>query len=129
MTTRVLIVDDEETLAFLLGQSLELCLPDCEAKVVHSGEEALNSLARASYDLIIADVHMPGELCGLDLIREVRCLDAGVRVILMTGYGSALLQAKGAALGINHYVDKPFDINQLIEVAGRLLAGKEEAGS
>ena len=46
----------------------------------------------------------------------------------MTGYGSALMQAKRAALGINHYVDKPFDINQLIAVAGRLLAGKAEAG-
>ena len=128
MTTRVLIVDDEETLAFLLGQSLQLYLPECEAEVVHCGEEALNLIARESYDLIIADVHMPGDLCGLELIREVRLRDAGLPIILMTGYGSALMQAEGAALGINHYVDKPFDINQLIAVAGRLLGGKGEAG-
>ena len=127
MTIRVLIVDDEETLAFLLGQSLQLYLPGCEAEVVHSGEEALNLMARQSYDLIIADFYMPGDLCGLDLVKEVRFRDAGVPIILMSGYGSALMQAKGAALGINHYVDKPFDINQLIAVASRLLAGKGEA--
>lgn len=125
MTTRVLIVDDEETLAFLLGQSLEMCLPDCAVEVVHSSEEALISVARQNYDLILADVRMPGDLGGLELIEEVRRLDADVPVILMTGYGSADLRVRAAALGVNHCVDKPFDIDRLMAIAGQLLAGKE----
>jgi len=127
MTTRVLIVDDELTIAILLGQSLQMSLPDCVVEVVHSGEEALSSMASHPQDLIIADVHMPGDVSGLELIGEVRCLDADVPVILMTGHGSAALRAQAEALGVTHYLDKPFDIRRLMAIAGHLLANQEKA--
>jgi DNA-binding response OmpR family regulator len=123
MSARVLIVDDEERLAQSLGQTLQLDYPGCEVDAAYSGEEALSALANRTYDLIIADVRMPG-VSGLDLIKGVRYLDAQVPIILMTGYGSASLRRKAATLGVNHYVDKPFDADELSAMVCELLSGQ-----
>jgi len=125
MSARVLIVDDEKRLAFSLGQTLELDFPACRVDTASSGEEALSVLASNTYDLIIADVRMPG-VSGLDLIRGVRYLDASVPIILMTGYGSASLRRQAATLGVDHYVDKPFDVDNLIAMVGELLPDRGE---
>jgi DNA-binding response OmpR family regulator len=125
MSARVLIVDDEKRLAYFLGQTLQLDFPECQVDTAYSGEEALSSLASNSYDLIIADVRMPG-VSGMELIKGVRYLDARVPIILMTGYGSASLRREAAALGVDHYVDKPFDIDHLISTVSQLLPGQGE---
>jgi YesN/AraC family two-component response regulator len=122
MSARVLIVDDEKRLAQSLGQTLQLDYPDCRVDTANSGEEALSALANRTYDLIIADVRMPG-VSGLDLIKGVRYLDAQVPIILMTGYGSASLRREAASLGVNHYVDKPFETEVLISMVSELLPG------
>lgn len=127
MTTRVLIVDDEEMITFLLRQSLQRSYPDWEVDVVHSGEEALSSIKGQDHDLIITDVHMPGAVDGLDLIGEVRHSDTNVPVILITGRGSAALQARAMTLGVNHYISKPFDMNHLLGIAGELISGQGSA--
>ena len=121
MRARVLIVDDEKRLAYSLGQTLQLDLPECQVETAYSGEEALSSLASHAYDLIIADVRMPG-ISGLELIKGLRYLDAEVPIVLMTGYGSASLRKEAAALGVDHYIDKPFDIDELLSTVGQLLS-------
>lgn len=123
MSARVLIVDDEKRLAFSLGQALQLDFPECHVDTANSGEEALSALASNTYTLIIADVRMPG-VSGLDLIRGVRYLDAEVPIILMTGYGSDSLRIQAAMLGVDHYIDKPFDIDELMSLVGALLPGQ-----
>lgn len=126
MSARVLIVDDEKRLAMSLGQTLQLDFPACKVDTASSGEEALSVLASNTYNLIIADVRMPG-ISGLDLIKGVRYLDATVPIILMTGYGSASLRRQAASLGVDHYVDKPFDIDVLMTMIGGLLPGQGES--
>jgi DNA-binding NtrC family response regulator len=126
MSARVLIVDDEKRLAYFLGQTLQLDFPECQVDTAYSGEEALSSLASNTYDLIIADVRMPG-VSGMELIKGVRYLDAEVPIILMTGYGSASLRSEAATLGVNHYIDKPFDIDNLISTVSRLLPSQGDS--
>ena len=121
MQARILIVDDEESLVGLLQQALQLGLPGCQVTTADSGEAALSRLATEQYDLIIADLRMPG-FDGLDLIKGVRYLDAHVPIVLMTGYGSAEIQQEARALGVNHYMDKPFDVDEFLIVAQRLLS-------
>ena len=125
MSARVLIVDDEKRLAYSLGQTLQLDFPECRVDMAYSGEEALSSLASNTYDLIIADVRMPG-VSGMELIKGVRYLDAEVPIIVMTGYGSASLREEAAMLGVDHYIDKPFDIDDLLSTVSQLLPGGEE---
>jgi DNA-binding response OmpR family regulator len=126
MSARVLIVDDEKRLAMSLGQALQLDFPACTVDTASSGEEALSVLASNTYNLIIADVRMPG-ISGLDLIKGVRYLDATVPIILMTGYGSASLRRQAARLGVDHYVDKPFDIDVLMAMIGEFLPDQGES--
>lgn len=125
MSARVLIVDDEKRLALSLGQTLQLDFPECQVDLAYSGEEALSSLASNAYNLIIADVRMPG-VSGMELIKGVRYLDSEVPIILMTGYGSASLRQEAATLGVDHYIDKPFDLDKLLSTVSRLLLSEEE---
>ncbi len=120
MQTRILIVDDEKALVDLLRQALRLEMPDCRVAAADSGEAALSRLALERYDLILVDLRMPG-LDGLELIKGVRYLDSEVPIVLMTGYGSEKVRREAMALGVNHYVDKPFDVEKLLTVVQGLL--------
>jgi YesN/AraC family two-component response regulator len=126
MAARILIVDDEQNLAHTLGQTLQLDFPDAEIDAAYSGEEGLSRLAEASYDLLIADLRMPG-FSGLDLIKGVRYLDQTVPIILITGYGSPGLREECAQLGVNDYLDKPLDTADLISSVRRCLAERGSA--
>jgi DNA-binding response OmpR family regulator len=126
MSPRILIVDDEKKVAGYLCQILQIEVPQGEVDVAYSGEEALSRLAEMTYDLIIADLRMPG-FSGLDLIKGVRYLDEQVPIILMTGYGSESLQREAAAMGATHYIDKPFDIPEMLGVINDLLANRSKS--
>ncbi len=121
MNARVLIVDDEKRLAHSLGQTLQFDFPECQVETAYSGEEALGCLASNAYDLIIADVRMPG-VSGMELIKGLRYLDTEVPIILMTGYGSASLRQEAVTLGVDHCIDKPFDIDDLLLTVSQVLA-------
>lgn len=120
MPSRILIVDDEQQLAHYLRLTLTLELDDADVDAAYSGEEALSKLAATRYDLILADLRMPG-FDGLELIRGVRYIDSTVPIILMTGYGSSGVVREAERLGVDHYVDKPFDIPELMQAVNELL--------
>jgi DNA-binding response OmpR family regulator len=127
MEARILVVDDEQNLVHFLGQVLALELPGSSVDAAYSGEEALSRLAEGEYDLIIADLRMPG-FDGLALIRGVRYLDPRVPIILMTGYGSESLREQAVGLGVDCYVDKPFEVDELLASIRLLLLEQEQAG-
>ncbi len=127
MGAKILIVDDEKTLVHSLRQTLLLEFPGSQVDVAYSGEEGLSQLAERTYDLLIADLRMPG-FDGLDLIKGVRYLDPRVPIVLMTGYGSESVQEEAAQMGVNHYVDKPFEVHDMIVAVRRLLADRGAAG-
>jgi two-component system, response regulator, stage 0 sporulation protein F len=120
MTARILIVDDEKNLVYLLEQALLLQFPDGAVDVAYSGEEGLSRLAVHPYDLIIADYRMPG-FSGLDLIKGVRYLDPRTSIILMTAYGSEELWEEAKGLGVIHYFSKPFEIDEVLSAVSQLL--------
>jgi CheY-like chemotaxis protein len=129
MDAKILIVDDEKHLVTFLQETLLLEVPGCHVDAAYSGEEALSRLAQSDYDLILADLKMPG-FDGLDLVKGIRYLNPHVPIILMTGYGSKMVRQEAAQLGVNHYVDKPFDVGELLQTLGQLLAEqKGEAGA
>jgi len=127
MGARILIVDDEKQLVHGLQQVLLPEFPGSSVDAAYSGEEALSCLAKVAYDLIIADLRMPG-FDGLELIKGVRYLYPDVPVILMTGYGSESIQAEATKLGVKRYIDKPFDIDEMVREVSQLLPEREQAG-
>jgi len=108
---RVLIADDDETFlqstADLLRRERYYCdsVPDAPA--------AKQKLAENEYDVLIADIKMPGNL-GLELIRELPNIAEGMPVILITGYPSVHSAIQSIALPVESYMVKPLDFEQLL---------------
>ena len=124
MDAKILIVDDERSLVRTLQQTLLLDFPKACVDTAYSGEEALSALAESSYDLIIADLRMPG-FDGLELIKGVRYVNPDVPIILMTAYGSESIRKQALQIGVDHYLDKPFAADDMLQAVRSCLAERE----
>ncbi len=120
---RILLVDDEATLAFFLQQSLKEAgfLVD----VASSGEEALNKLTiQSPYDLLITDLRMSG-ISGFTLLRAARSLFPDLKAILITAFGSNEVENFAGQLDVDAYLTKPFSTAHLEKLAKSVLTGAE----
>lgn len=117
---RVLIVDDEENVAFLLRHSLTRLGPDLEVWAASSGAQALDILNDKQLDLLITDYQMP-YMSGLDLAETVRQRHPEVKIILMTAYPSPQVIDLAGKLAVDCYLIKPFSSRDLWEVICELL--------
>jgi excisionase family DNA binding protein len=115
---RVLVVDDEESIRELLTKTLALAEYDVEA--VADARSALERLRLGVYDLLIADLRMPG-MDGLALIREARRLHPALRVIIITGYSTEASAIEAVNLGVVGYLLKPFRVPQVLSAVARAL--------
>lgn len=119
---RLMFVDDEEELVSALVERLEL--RGIDAIGVTSGDEALEHLREESFDVVIIDVKMPG-IGGLEVLRTVSRRYPNVKVILMTGHGSAKDSEIGRRLGAVAYLQKPVDLEDLLATIERATDSKE----
>jgi DNA-binding NtrC family response regulator len=108
---KVLFVDDEEELVSAVVERLELRAIDAVGAT--SGDEALHRLREGSFDVVVVDVKMPG-IGGIEVLRTINRRHPGVKVILMTGHGSAEDSEIGRRLGAVAYLQKPVDLEDLL---------------
>jgi len=122
MDKRILVVDDEESVVFFLGENLAELGPGYEVETARSGEEALAKIARQPFDLVITDLRMPG-VDGLELLKTLHATQPDTRLILMTAYGSDRVEAEARRLAVYRYITKPFRIEDLVDAARQALGG------
>ncbi len=122
---RVLLVDDEEDLTWTLSKKLSKDSDKFELITVNSGREAIEVLNQVPVDLVITDVRMP-EVSGLDLLVKIKETYPQTKVIIMTAYGSSDVHKAATERGCFHYIEKPFEINEIRQLI--LDALKEERG-
>jgi DNA-binding NtrC family response regulator len=114
--SRVLIVDDDDTLRLLLREMLQILGLDVTA--AGDGAEAFALLAAGeSFDLLITDVRMPGHIDGPVLASSARSLYPHMQVVVMTGFGGERVAAIPDDTPIQK---KPFRLKDLQELIGRL---------
>ncbi len=118
----ILIVDDEERLRRALQRSLRQ--GNWQTKSAASGEEALGLLKQQRIDLVITDLVMPG-MDGMSLVRNIKRTVSSTKVILLTAYGSAESMEEAEALGVDCYLEKPFDLAYLKSRVNELLPAGE----
>jgi YesN/AraC family two-component response regulator len=117
MKKSILICDDEEG----IRESLKLILEkDYDLSFVSNGLEAITSIKMAKYDLIILDIKMP-KVSGVDTLREIKKISPKHKVIVATGYKSPEVVREVAKLGVNDYVVKPFNIEEVKDKVRKLL--------
>ena len=106
-----LIVDDDEPLRTRLGRALEA--RGWEALLSANGPDALALARENAPDLAIVDLRLEGE-SGLDIVRELRALDATVFIIMLTGWGSIATAIEAVRGGADQYLSKPVDAEQIL---------------
>ena len=127
MTTwKVLLVDDEEEFVTTLAERLEL--RGIEASIATTGREGLKRVDADPPHVVVLDVLMPG-LGGLDVLEKIRTTHPRVKVILLTGRGSAYEDDERIPLGAFDYLTKPVNIDELIQkMRGALDAPEVSSG-
>lgn len=115
---RVLVVDDEQSIRELLLKTLALA--DYEVDIAADGRAALDRLRQRPYDLLIADLKMPG-LDGLSVIREARKFQEKLPIIIITGFSTEASAIEAVNLGVNGYLTKPFRVPQVLAAAAKAL--------
>ncbi len=128
MTGQILIVDDEENVAFFLKESLIAAEPDVVVEAVESGEAALSRLENQSFDLVITDLKMPG-MDGLALVKWGGTHYPETQFIVMTGYHSLDSKAEAYRSGVCHYITKPFQIETLIDMTHTILTKSQKSSN
>jgi excisionase family DNA binding protein len=115
---RVLVVDDEASIRDLLAKTLALAEYDVD--VASDGRSALERMRMYPYDLLIADLRMPG-MDGLTVIREAKRYKADLPVLIITGFSTEASAIEAVNLGVAGYLTKPFRVPQVLAAAARAL--------
>ncbi len=114
---RILIVEDEKSLAGLMEQTLKQ--HGYAANVVHNLADARAALTQP-FDAIISDRRLPdGD--GLDLVKELRTQGNGVPILMLTALGMPKDRVTGLEAGADDYLGKPFSLFELIARIKALL--------
>ncbi len=116
----MLVVDDDEFIRALIGINLEL--EGFEVHQAAGGEEALQMAAELVPDVVVLDVMMP-QLDGIEVARRLRAAPAtcGIRLVLLSARAQAADVRRGEDSGVDAYVTKPFEPEDLVGVIRRLV--------
>lgn len=119
----ILIADDEPGMRILIEQTLEpLNDKGVELLLAKNGKQALEIIKRVKPELVLLDVMMP-EMNGFDVCNTVKNI-LGMRdvyILMLTAKGQKFDKQMGKEVGVNHYITKPFDLDEVLEMAVNIL--------
>lgn len=105
--TRVLLVEDDKNLSFILRSSLEQMIGGYEVVSVSNGKEGLELLSKKEFDVIVSDVEMP-VMNGITMVQHIRKHYPYLAIIFITGLTTARDVINGYQSGADFYIKKPF---------------------
>jgi nitrogen regulation protein NR(I) len=114
----ILIVDDDKSIRYSLKRMME---EKYSILTAQNGDEALNQIRSNPPDLILMDIKMPGRN-GIDVLKDIKSIDAKSLVILMTAYGTTETAIEAMKYGAFDYILKPFSIPQMRELVEKAIA-------
>ena len=127
MADRVLIIDADMRSRTVLGRALRAAMMVTEAAV--SGEDGIERIAQAEYDLVLLDIDLPG-IDGFHVIQTVRQRGSRVPMVVVSSHSEDYEQLYALDLGADDYVTKPFSPAELtarIDALYRRIGGAAEA--
>lgn len=118
MSDKVLIIEDEPTLARLV--SYNLSQEGYEAEVVGNGAQGLHQALHADYAIIFLDLMLPG-LSGFEVLQKLRENGVKTPVIILTAKTAEEEVVQGLKLGADDYITKPFGVAELLARTSAVL--------
>ncbi|MFN3532351.1 MAG: response regulator [Candidatus Brocadia sp.] len=113
---RILVVDDMQSALFLAEGVLED--EGYHAEIAQNGQEAIERFKQKHFDIVIADLHMPG-MDGIELLNNIKKLDIKTLVIIMTARPSIESAIQAFRHGAYDYITKPIDPDTIINTIQR----------
>ena len=117
----LLVVDDDQNLVDLIQSKLHAA--GYEATTAATGRDALELVKEGIFDLCIVDLRL-ADLDGISLMRELHSVNPGMRVIILTGYGSVESAVAAMQEGAYSYLTKPFNTQELLLQISRALENR-----
>lgn len=123
MTKKILVADDDPAIQKVLFQTFQL--EGYEVATASDGEEALSELEGELPDVVVLDVMMP-KLDGFDVLKRIRAnpRTKTLPVILLTARSSQEDIWQGWQSGVDYYMTKPFDVEDLLKFLEHVLTPK-----
>ena len=116
---KILIVDDEKDIGFLLGAFFKR--EGYEPFYVSTGQEALKIFDKQPFDLVLLDIKMP-DIDGIELLKEFKRKRSNINVIMITAYPSIETAVEAMREEAFDYINKPFNLEELKQLVERALA-------
>ncbi len=121
--TKVLVVDDEETVRVLLQRILQAA--GYEAVIAANGKEALSVIADGGIDVVMLDINMPG-LSGVEVLGKISTDWPDLCVIMVTAVADVQTAVTAMKLGAHDYITKPFDQDEALRKIRQAVVNWQE---
>ena len=108
--SRILIIEDEEAIADLEKDYLELS--DFEVEIEHTGNEGLEKALKESFDLVVLDLMLPG-MDGFEVCKKIR-EEKNIPILMVSAKKDDIDKIRGLGLGADDYMTKPFSPSELV---------------
>ena len=122
MSKKILIAEDSSVILNLTKKIL--VQQHYEIDAAKDGEEVLKKLADQNYDLILMDINIP-KIDGMECTKQIRAMadssKSSTPIFAITGNARNYSEEDFAAVGINEYLQKPIDFDQLVELTAKYL--------
>ena len=122
--SRILIVDDDEVVRRSYLRSLESV--SCNVEAARDGDEALQTMERKPFDVVLLDMRMPGQ-DGLSVLRTIKQKWPESEVVIITGYPTMDSVKEAVRLGAHDYITKPVGPQDVINITDSAIARKRWA--
>lgn len=121
---KILVIDDESAICQVLGASL--ADEGYEVKTAHDGKSGLVAILEQKPDVVLLDIWMPGQMDGLDVLREARQGGVAAQFIIMSGHGTIETAVKAVKLGAWDFVEKPLSMDRITILLQNILSFRTE---
>lgn len=110
---KLILVDDEKGIVEGLKKMIDRYIPECEViGTAYNGREGFELIQKRQPDIVITDIRMP-QAGGLEMIQLLKAVDIQSKFILLSGYADFEYAQKGMKLGVNFYINKPVEEQEL----------------
>jgi diguanylate cyclase (GGDEF)-like protein len=119
--SKILVIDDEQGIRDMLSYALGMH----KYHVISSscGEDGIKRIKEEGCDLAILDMKMPGP-SGIEILAQIKAIDPDIEVIVATGFGTIETAVDSMKRGAFSYINKPFDIDELLILVQKALERK-----
>ncbi len=121
MTTKILVIDDEEIIRFALEEGLSDL--EYDVKSAQNGANGLTLLKSFRPDVILLDMKLKSE-DGLEIAKKIKEIDEFVEIIIMTAYGDIKTAIKAIKIGAIDYIKKPLDLEEIEITISKAIASQ-----